>query len=115
MVSLPASSQENVKQKSTFTFTFTLHTIYEVNDIDQYLERCWPNTDNDAILAVFLHHEENNFSKLTVKNRSQQIRYKQMVDQLSSGMICGYCCLYPNRRQLGYLQRCSARLGAAVT
>ena len=30
--SLPTSSQESVKQKSTFTFTFTLRTIYEAND-----------------------------------------------------------------------------------
>ena len=29
--SLPKSSQERVKQESTFTFTFTLRTIYEVN------------------------------------------------------------------------------------
>ena len=29
--SLLTSSQENVKQKSTFTFTFTLRTIYKVN------------------------------------------------------------------------------------
>ena len=33
--------------------------------------------------------------KLTVKNRSQQIRSKQMVDQLSSGMIGGDCHIYP--------------------
>ena len=30
--SLPTSSQESVKHKSTFTFTFTLRTIYKVND-----------------------------------------------------------------------------------
>ena len=30
--SLPKSSQESVKHKSTITFTFTLHTLYEVND-----------------------------------------------------------------------------------
>ena len=30
--SLPTSSQESVKHKSTFSFTFTLRTIYEVND-----------------------------------------------------------------------------------
>ena len=29
---LPKSSQESVKHKSTFTFTFTLRTIYEEND-----------------------------------------------------------------------------------
>ena len=30
--SLPTSSQESIKHKSAFTFTFTLRTIYEVND-----------------------------------------------------------------------------------
>ena len=30
--SLPTSSQESVNYKSTFTFTFTLRTIYEIND-----------------------------------------------------------------------------------
>ena len=35
--SLPTSSQESVKHKSTFTFTFTLHTIYEVNDTDTWV------------------------------------------------------------------------------
>ena len=29
--SLPTSSQERVKQESTFTFTFKFHTIYDVN------------------------------------------------------------------------------------
>ena len=32
--SLLTSSQESVKHKSTFTFTLTLRTIYEVNDTD---------------------------------------------------------------------------------
>ena len=54
-----------------------------------------PATNNDAILATFLQHEQDNFSKMTDKNRSQQIRSKQIVDQLS--------------------QRLSDRLGAAVT
>ena len=54
-----------------------------------------PATDNDAILAALLQHEEDNFSKPTVENRSQKIRSDQMVYQLS--------------------QRCSARLGAAAT
>ena len=31
IVSLPTSSHESVKHKSTFMLTFTLHTIYEVN------------------------------------------------------------------------------------
>ena len=54
--SLPTSSQERVKQESTFTFTFTLHTIYEVNGTAQYIERCWPDIDNDAILTLYLIH-----------------------------------------------------------
>ena len=36
-----------------------------------------PATDNDTILAALLQHEEDNFSKLMVKNRSQQIRSKK--------------------------------------
>ena len=38
-----------------------------------------------------------------------------MVDQLSSGMIGNGCHIYPTRIQCGYLQRYSARLGAAST
>ena len=38
-----------------------------------------------------------------------------MVDQLSSGLICGDCHLYPTRRQSCYIQRYSAHLGAAAT
>ena len=38
--SLPTSSQERVIQESTFTFTFTLCTIYEVNGTARYLEKC---------------------------------------------------------------------------
>ena len=38
-----------------------------------------------------------------------------MVDQLSSKIIGGNCHIYPTRIQRGYLQICSARLGAAVT
>ena len=67
--SLPTSSQEIVRQESTFTFTFTLHTIYEVNVTSRYLERCWPATNNDEILAALLQHNEENFLKLTYKNR----------------------------------------------
>ena len=37
-----------------------------------------------------------------------------MVDQLSSRMIGGDCHIYPTRRQREYLQRYSARLGAAA-
>ena len=44
--SILTSSQERVKQKSMFTFTFTLCTIYEVNGTDRYLEMCWPATNN---------------------------------------------------------------------
>ena len=40
-VSLPTSSQEIPKtHKSSFMFTFTLRTIYEVKGTSQYLERC---------------------------------------------------------------------------
>ena len=52
--SLPTSSQEKVKLESTFTFTFKLCTIYEVNFIAQYLESCWPATNNDAILTLYV-------------------------------------------------------------
>ena len=54
--SLPTSSQERVKQESMFTFTFTLRTIYEVNGTARYLERCWPATNNDTILTIYLIH-----------------------------------------------------------
>ena len=54
--SLPKSSQERVKHESTFTFTFTLRTIYEVNGTARYIERWWPATDNDAILTLYLIH-----------------------------------------------------------
>ena len=77
---LPTSSQESVKHKPMFTFTFTLCTIYGVNGTAWYLERCWPATNSDTILAALLRHEEDRISKLAVKNRSQQIRSKQMVD-----------------------------------
>ena len=53
---LPTSSQESVKHKSTFTFTFKVRTIYEVNGTAWYLESCWPATDNDAILIIYLIH-----------------------------------------------------------
>ena len=54
--SLLTSSPERVKQESTFTFTFTLRTIYEFNGTSRDLERCWPATDNDAILTLYLIH-----------------------------------------------------------
>ena len=96
-----------------------MRTIYEVNGTARYIEMCWPATYNDAILAPLLQHKEDEFSKPTVENRfenrSQHIRSKKMVDQLSSGMIGGDCHLYPTRRQCGYLHRCSDRLGAAAT
>ena len=38
--SLPTSSQESVKHKSTFLFTFQLCTIYGVNGTAKYIERC---------------------------------------------------------------------------
>ena len=69
--SIPTSSQESVKQKSTFTFTFKVRTIYEVNGTARYLEMCWPANDNDAILVTLLHLNEDKFSKLTTKNRTE--------------------------------------------
>ena len=103
------SSQESLKHKSTFTFI--LWTIYlsprsmAQPDISpdsknthiraSINEGFWTANNNDAILATLLQHKEDTFSKLTIKNKSQQIRSEQMVYQLS--------------------QRCSARLGAAAT
>ena len=55
-VSLPTSSQEIERQESTITFTFILRTIYKVNGTARYLERCWPATDNDTILTLYLIH-----------------------------------------------------------
>ena len=46
-----------------------------------------PDTNNHVILSKLFQHEEDNFSKLRVKNRSQQICSEQMVSQLSSVMI----------------------------
>ena len=69
--SLPTNSQERVKKESTFTLKFTLRTIYEVNGKARYLKRCWPATNNDAILAALLHHNEDNFLKLMAKNRTK--------------------------------------------
>ena len=54
--SIPTSSQGRVKKESTFTFTFTLRTIYEVNGTARYLKRYWPATDNDAIPTLYLIH-----------------------------------------------------------
>ena len=76
--SLPTSSQESVKHKSTFMFTFTLCTIYEANITAQNLESCWPATNNNAILAALLQHKEDNFSKMTDKNRSEIDRNKSV-------------------------------------
>ena len=59
--SLPKMSQESVKHKSTFMFKFILHAIYQVNGTAQYLKRCWPATDNDAIFSLLLQHKEYNF------------------------------------------------------
>ena len=54
--SLPKCSHERLKQELMFIFTFTLRTIYEVNVTTRYLERCWPATDKDAILTLYLIH-----------------------------------------------------------
>ena len=56
IVGHPTSSQESVKHKSLFTFTFILCTIYKVNVVAQYLERCSPTTDNNVIIAALLQH-----------------------------------------------------------
>ena len=74
IISLLNSPQESLKHKSMFTFKFTLSTIYEVNGTAWYTKRCWHATNNDAIISAFLQHEEDKILKLTVKNRSQQIR-----------------------------------------
>ena len=74
-------SPDNVKHKSMFMFSFTFHTIYGVNGTDQYTERCSPNTDNDAILTTLLHYQEDNFSKLTDKNRSKIDRNKYVPNK----------------------------------
>ena len=71
IVGCPTSSQESVKQKSLFTFSFTLRTIYDVNGTAIYLKRCWHDTDNDGIISALLQHNEDNFSKLTDENRSR--------------------------------------------
>ena len=96
IVSLPTSSQESVKEKSMFMFTFTLRTIYEVNGTAWYLKCCWPATYNNAIFAALLQHEEDNLETdgwKQVEKISQQIRSEQMVDQISSGIIGGHCHL----------------------
>ena len=52
-------------------FTFTLRTIYKVNGTAPYIEMCSPATNKYSIIAVFLQHKEDNFSKLTEKHRSK--------------------------------------------
>ena len=64
-----------------FTFTFTLRTIYYVNGTSLYLEMCSPATYNDAIIAALLQHKEDNFSKLTVENRSKIDRNKSVPNK----------------------------------
>ena len=81
IVSLLTSSQESIKHKLTFTFTFTLRTIYEVNVKSWYLERYSPATDNEAIFAILLHHQEDIFSKLMVENRSKIYRNKSIPNK----------------------------------
>ena len=60
IVSLPKNSKEGVK-KRTFMFTFILRTIQKVNVTAQYIERCWPATNNNSIISILLQHEEDNF------------------------------------------------------
>ena len=64
-----------------FTFKFTLHTIYEVNGTDQYIEMCSPATDNNAIIAKLFQHEEDKFLKLTVKNALKIDRKKFVMNK----------------------------------
>ena len=80
-----------------FTFTFTLWTIYEFNDTDQYLEKCSPATDNGAIIATLLHHEEDKFSKMTVKNGSKIDRKNPFRTNVRSDILRN------DRRQFPYL------------
>ena len=55
-----------------------MRIIYDVNGIALYLESFSPAIDNDAIISVLLQHEEDNFSKLTVENRSKIDRNKSV-------------------------------------
>ena len=94
-------------------------TIYEVNGTARYLECCSPATNNSAIITTLLHHQEDNFSKLTDKNRPKIDRnkyvLKKMVDQLSSGTIDSDCHIYTDKRQHIYLQIQPDFIGSAAT
>ena len=59
-------------------FTFTLCTIYEINSTARYLKSFSPATDNNAIIATLLQHQEDKFSKLTDENRSKIDRNKSI-------------------------------------
>ena len=71
IVGHPESSQESVKRKSLFTFTFTLYTIYKVNVTAQYLKNYSPAADNEAIFTALLQDQEDNLSKMTDESRSK--------------------------------------------
>ena len=94
--SLPTSSHESLKHKSTFTFTFTLHTIYEVNGTARYLKRCWPTRDNDAILAALSQHNKDNFSKLTAKNRTKIDLNKSVPKNGTLSLLGNYRRWFPS-------------------
>ena len=48
-----------------------MRIIYEFNSKAKYLKRYSPATDNNAIIALLLQHQEDNFSELTDENRSK--------------------------------------------
>ena len=86
IVSFLTSSQDSVKQKSMFMFTVTSRTIYKVSGTARYIKMCWPASNNNTILATLLQDEEDNFSKLMVKNRLKIDRNKYVPNkwQISS-------------------------------
>ena len=79
----PDKFKGNCKKKSLFMFTFTLRNIYEVYGIARYLEIFSPATDNDAIISALLQHQEENFSKVTDKNRSKIDCNKSVLNKWS--------------------------------
>ena len=87
--SLPISSHERVKKESTFTFTFILRTIYEVNGTARYLESCWPATDNDAILTLYFIHTIYLSLSAFYRASNQLIHWSidQWINGLGDGVI----------------------------
>ena len=113
IVSHPTRSQESVKHKSTFIFT--LRTIYPSMtsmaqlDISPEIENPhispsinkWflPADNKDEILAAFLQHKADKFSKMTVENISQQICSEKMVYQISQRWSARLCSADTWRRR----------------